>query len=236
MRERGAAVVLLSGGIDSTTCLAHAVSEGFLPFPLTFIYGQRHTVEVERARQIRDHFGIEPEHHRIVDLGPALGGSALTGNGEIPVGRSPERMAAEIPSTYVPARNIVFLALAAAYAEVIGARDIFIGVNAIDYSGYPDCRPGFITAFQGALSLGTRCGVEGSPLRLRTPLARLAKSDIIRLGHALGTPYHLTYSCYQGTVPACGRCDSCLLRLKGFREAGLADPAPYASKPNSPPR
>lgn len=232
MRERGAAVVLLSGGIDSTTCLAHAVSEGYRPFPLTFLYAQRHAIEVERARQVCAHYGIGPDRHRVVDLGPALGGSALTGDGDVPLDRSPERMAAEIPPTYVPARNIVFLALAAAYAEVTGARDIFIGVNAIDYSGYPDCRPEFIAAFQGALSLGTRCGVEGSPLRLRTPLARLAKSDIIRLGHALGAPYHLTYSCYRGTVPACGRCDSCLLRLKGFREAGLVDPAPYAGGPD----
>lgn len=221
------AVVLLSGGMDSATCLAVAIAEGYEVHPIAFRYGQRHAVELECAARVCAHFGLPQDRLRVIDLSGVFRGSALTGDAPVPTGRAFEDMAAEIPATYVPARNIVFLSLAAAHAEPLGARDIFIGVNAIDYSGYPDCRPEFITAFTAALNLGTRAGEERRCFRIHTPLARLTKGQIVRLGQALGVPFHLTHSCYQGTVPACGVCDSCQLRLKGFREAGLEDPIPY---------
>lgn len=225
------AVVLLSGGLDSATCLGWVLSEGLEAHPLTFRYEQRHAVEVERARAVSAYYGVPAARHRVIDLGRAFTGSALTGDAEVPAGRPPEEQAGAIPSTYVPARNAVFLALAAAHAEAVGADDLFIGVNAVDYSGYPDCRPEFIRAFQHMINLGTRAGAEGRPLRIETPLARLSKAEIVRLGHALGVPFHLTHSCYRGRVPACGACDACLLRRKGFREAGLADPIPYEVDP-----
>lgn len=226
---RGKAVVLLSGGLDSATCLAVAVADGFEPHPLTFLYGQRHAIEAERARALCAHYGIPGERHRVVDLGRVFAGSALLGEGEIPSRAGTAPVPENIPPTYVPARNIVFLALAAAYAEPVGATRIYLGVNAVDYSGYPDCRPEFLSAFQEALNLGTRTGVEGRPLQIVAPLVRLSKAQIVQLGHALGVPFHLTHSCYRGQAPACGTCDACLLRLKGFREAGLRDPLPYAA-------
>lgn len=225
--ENQKAVVLLSGGLDSTTCLAIALSQGYEVFPITFGYGQRHAVELEAAQRVCRYFDIPAERVFSVDLTGALRGSALTGDAPVPTGRPLEAMAEQVPPTYVPARNIVFLALAAARAEHLEARDIFIGVNALDYSGYPDCRPEFIAAFTTALNLGTRAGIARRPFRVHTPLIRLTKGQIIRMGQALGVPFHLTHSCYQGTVPACGLCDACQLRLKGFREAGLADPIPY---------
>lgn len=223
------AVVLLSGGMDSATCLSVALHEGYEVYALSFDYGQRHArAELEAAAALLAHHGIPRERHRVVDLTGALTGSALTGQGEVPLGRSLAEIGHGIPPTYVPARNAVFLALAAAYGEALGAYDIFIGVNARDYSGYPDCRPEFIAAFERALNLGTRAGAEGARWRIHTPLIHLGKAEIIRLGLRLGTPYGLTHSCYLGTRPACGRCDACLLRLKGFREAGVPDPLPYA--------
>lgn len=227
----GRAVVLLSGGLDSAVCLGWALSRGLEPHPLTIRYEQRHSVEVERARAIAAFCGIPAERHRVIDLGRAFTGSALTGDAEVPEGRPPEAQAGAIPATYVPARNAVFLALAAGHAEAVGARDIVIGVNAVDYSGYPDCRPEFIEAFRHMINLGTRAGAEGRPFRIATPLARLSKAEIVRLGHALGVPFHLTHSCYRGRVPACGACDACLLRRKGFREAGIPDPVPYEGDP-----
>lgn len=220
------AVVLLSGGMDSAVCLAVALADGCDARPLTFLYGQRHALEAERARALAAHYGIPPERHRVVDLGRVFAGSALVGDGEIPAGAAG---APGIPPTYVPARNLVFLALAAAHAEAVGAGRIYLGVNAVDYSGYPDCRPEFLDAFQRALAVGTKAGVEGRAPRVVAPLVHLSKAEIVRLGHRLGVPFHLTHSCYRGQVPACGTCDACLLRLKGFREAGLPDPLPYAA-------
>ena len=220
------AVVLLSGGLDSTTCLTLAARD-YDCYPITFAYGQRHNLELGKASQVAQYLGIDPARHLIVDLGRTLRGSALTGDAEVPTGRDPAEIGSDIPVTYVPARNLVFLSLAASYAEAVGAGDIFIGVNALDYSGYPDCRPEFIEAFEGALRAGTRAGVEGRPIRVQTPLLHRTKAEIIRLGHKLGAPYHLTYSCYQGTEPSCGNCDACILRRQGFREAGLQDPIAY---------
>lgn len=223
------AIVLLSGGLDSTTTLAIAKSKGFQVFTLSFEYGQRHRVELDRAREISRRFGAAEHRVLTVDLG-ALGGSALTAGIPVPTGRSAEEMSAEIPVTYVPARNTIFLSFALAYAEVSGARDLFIGVNAVDYSGYPDCRPEYIAAFEKLANLATKAGVEGGdPIRIHTPLIDLTKAEIIQLGLSLGVDYGLTHSCYapdeQGL--ACGVCDSCQLRLKGFREAGATDPVAY---------
>lgn len=175
-------------------------------------------------------YGLPRQRHAFLDLTGWFAGSALTGDAPVPLDRPPEAMAAGIPATYVPVRNLVFLSLAAARAESLGARHLFIGVNALDYSGYPDCRPQFITCFEMTLNLGSRAGSERRPFRVHAPLIHLGKAQIILLGHALGAPYHLTHSCYLGTVPACGRCDACLLRRKGFREAGLRDPIPYAEE------
>ncbi|SMB91741.1 preQ(0) biosynthesis protein QueC [Thermanaeromonas toyohensis ToBE] len=220
-------IVVLSGGLDSTTCMAIAHAEGQDIFPLTFVYGQKHTVELEAARKVAEYYGVA-ERHKIINLEGLLFGSSLTDKDkDIPTGRTLEEIGEGIPSTYVPARNIVFLALALAQAEPLGARAIYLGVNALDFSGYPDCRPEFIAAFQEVINRGTAAGVEGRGIRLETPLINLTKAEIIKKGLELGAPYHLTYSCYQGTVPSCGVCDACILRLKGFREAGAIDPIPY---------
>ena len=218
------AVVLLSGGLDSSTCLGLASRQGREVHPISFAYGQLHSGELAAAADVARHFGIPPDRHRIVDLGRAITGSALTGQGEVPLDRE---ISDDIPVTYVPARNLVFLSLAASYAEAVEAEEIHIGVNVLDYSGYPDCRPEFIAAFAEAVRLGTKAGVEGHPVRVCTPLIRMSKADIVRVGAGHGVPFGLTMSCYLGERPACGRCDACQLRLAGFREAGLVDPLPY---------
>lgn len=220
------AVVLVSGGLDSATLLAMAVAEGYRCHTLAFDYGQRHRAELAAAEQVsRRHGGVE---HKVVALDlRSIGGSALTDAG-IAV---PEERSEGIPVTYVPARNTVFLAIALGWAEVLEARDIFIGVNAVDYSGYPDCRPAFIQAFQALANVATKAGVEGQPLHIRTPLISLSKADIIREGTRLGVDYGLTVSCYQADAQgrACGRCDSCVLRREGFAAAGVPDPTRYVN-------
>lgn len=223
------AVVLLSGGLDSTTCLAVARAEGFEPHCLSVDYGQRHRGELARARRIARALGAAGHRTVKVDLS-AFGGSALTDRAiAVPKGRSLARMAREIPVTYVPARNTVFLALALAFAETLGAEDVFVGVNAIDYSGYPDCRPAFLRAFERLARVATKAGVSGKPLRIHAPLLRLTKAGIVALGTSLGVPYRLTQSCYDPIRGrACGRCDACVLRRKGFAEAGVPDPTLYA--------
>ena len=227
--ESRPAVVLLSGGLDSATTLAVARRDGFRCYALSIAYGQRHAVELAAAQRVAAALGAA-EHHRIdVDL-RAIGGSALTSDLDIPRDRSIETMAQEIPITYVPARNTVFLGLALGWAEVLGSFDIFIGVNALDYSGYPDCRPEYITAFENLANLATRAGVEKrGRFRIHAPLIHLSKADIIRLGIALGVDYGLTHSCYDPAVDgaACGRCDSCRLRAAGFEAAGVPDPTRY---------
>jgi 7-cyano-7-deazaguanine synthase len=223
------AVVLLSGGLDSTTVLAIAQSMGYACNCLSFAYGQRQAIELTRARQISARQGCTRHLVLRVDL-DTIGGSALTTTMEIPKNRSLSQMETEIPNTYVPGRNIIFLAHALSWAEVLGATDIFLGINAIDYSGYPDCRPDFLAAFEQMANLGTRAGVSGHPFRLRAPLIELSKGEIIRRGMALGVDYSLTHSCYDPVGEmACGRCDACRLRLKGFAEAGLSDPVQYAA-------
>jgi 7-cyano-7-deazaguanine synthase len=218
------AVVLLSGGLDSYTAAAIARADGFELFALTIRYGQVHLREVEAARAVARALGVKRQREIDVDLA-AFGGSALTGEGDIPKDR---RLDDEhsIPSTYVPARNTILLSLALAWAEVLDARAIVIGVNALDYSGYPDCRPEFLDAFERLASLGTRAGVEGRPLTVRAPLLRMSKGEIIRCGIELGLDYGLTHSCYDpdGIGRPCGRCDSCRLRARGFAEAGVIDP------------
>jgi len=219
------AVVLVSGGLDSATCLAIARSEGFRCYALSFAYGQRHAAELQAAESVARTLGAAQHRVMNIDLA-AFGGSALTDPG-IDV---PEQASGGIPVTYVPARNTVFLSLALAWAEVLGARDIFIGVNAVDYSGYPDCRPEFIAAFEQLANLATRAGVEGAErIRIRTPLIELSKAAIIRRGTALGVDYGATISCYKAdaTGRACGRCDSCRLRRDGFAAAQLPDPTHY---------
>jgi 7-cyano-7-deazaguanine synthase len=218
------AVVLLSGGLDSYTAAALAARDGCLLYALTVRYGQVHVREVESARRVARALGVVRHVEMDVNLG-SLGGSALVGDGEIPKDRDVARVS-DIPATYVPARNTVFLALALAWAEVVGATAIVIGVNALDYSGYPDCRPEYLAAFERVAALATRAGVEGAPLRILAPLLNLSKAEIIRAGAALGLDYGLTHSCYDPRPDGspCGRCDSCLLRAKGFREAGLPDP------------
>ena len=217
------AVVLLSGGLDSYTAAAMVKAEGFSLFALTLHYGQRHAREVEAARDVARALGVERHLELDVDL-RAIGGSSLTSNVPVPHDRNLD--ASDIPSTYVPARNTILLSLALGWAEVLGAHDIVVGVNALDYSGYPDCRPEFISAFERLANLGTRAGVEGGRYRVRTPLIALGKADIIRRGIELGLDYGLTHSCYDPSADGrpCGRCDSCVLRAKGFREAGVPDP------------
>lgn len=223
------AVVLLSGGLDSTTCLAMAKAAGFEPVCLCVAYGQRHAVEIDRARGVAAAFGVADFRVLPLDL-RAIGGSALTADMEVPKDRLEGDMAAGIPSTYVPARNTIMLALALGLAEVVGASDLYIGVNAVDYSGYPDCRPEFIRAFEQLANLATRAGVEGARFTVHAPLSGMSKADIVRAGTALGVDYALTHSCYDPSPGglACARCDSCLLRARGFREAGVKDPTRYA--------
>lgn len=218
------AVVLLSGGLDSATVLAMACGQGYVCYALSIAYGQRHAVEIEAAKQLARELGAVEHKILTLDLS-ALGGSALT-DPTVPI---PEQPAAGIPATYVPARNTVFLAVALGWAEVLDARDIFIGVNAVDYSGYPDCRPEFIAEFEELANLATRAGVEGRAFRIHAPLMRLSKGDIIRNGVTLGVDYGLTVSCYQADAQgrACGRCDSCRLRRQGFLDAGIPDPTRY---------
>jgi 7-cyano-7-deazaguanine synthase len=229
MPEQPKAVVLLSGGMDSATTAAIARERGFDVHALTFRYGQRHAVELEAARRVASHLGIRRHVVLDIDLRP-FGGSALTGELELPKDTPLEQIGQRIPATYVPARNTIFLAFALGWAEVLGASDIFIGANAMDYSGYPDCRPEYIQAFQRMAKLATRAGVEeGRRLTLHTPLIELSKREIVERGLALGVDYGITLTCYDPTSDgaACGRCEACLIRLKGFREAGLEDPAPY---------
>jgi 7-cyano-7-deazaguanine synthase len=224
------AVLLLSGGLDSTTLLAHALSEGAAVHAMTFRYGQRHASEVDAARRVAAAYGVRD--HVIVDIDlRSFGGSALTSNLAVPKDRDLADASAEgIPITYVPARNTIFLSFALAWSEVLGAGDIYIGVNALDYSGYPDCRPDYIAAYERMANLATRGGVEGTNVvRIRTPLIDLTKAQIIRRGLELGVDYSITRSCYDpdASGAACGHCDACQLRLKGFAEAGARDPAPY---------
>ena len=226
------AVVLLSGGLDSATVLAAAVDAGHRCHALTFRYGQRHAVELEAAVAVASSLGAA--EHRLVSLDlSAVGGSALTDRAiDVPRGRGLQEMADSIPVTYVPARNTVFLSYALGYAEVIGSRDLYVGVNALDYSGYPDCRPEFLEAFERLANLATRAGVESEEpwFRVHAPLLSLSKADIVRMGATLGVDYALTHSCYDPAPRggACGHCDSCLLRRKGFEEAGVPDPTRYA--------
>ena len=217
------AVILLSGGLDSYTAAAIAKAEGFALCALTIHYGQRHVREIDAARSVADALGVEARLELDLDL-RAIGGSALTAGADVPHGR--DLAAPGIPATYVPARNTIFLSLALAWAEVLGARDLVIGVNALDYSGYPDCRPEFIRAFEQVAALGTRAGVAGAAFRIHTPLIDLSKAQIIRRGVALGLDYKLTHSCYDPLPDGspCRTCDSCVLRARGFSEAGVADP------------
>ena len=222
-------MVLLSGGLDSATCLALARADGFDPACLLVQYGQRHAVELERARVVARAQGVSEVRVVTVDL-RAIGGSALTADVPVPKDRPAGERAEGIPVTYVPARNTVFLALALGLAETLGATDVYIGVNAVDYSGYPDCRPEFIRAFEVLANLATRAGVEGARFHIHAPLSGMTKVEIIRTGMRLGVDYALTHSCYDpdGEGRACGRCDSCLIRREGFRAAGVPDPTVYA--------
>ncbi len=230
MGEKKKAVVLSSGGIDSTTAMAIAKQEGYEIYSLSFHYGQRHSVELEAALKVAK--VLDAEKHLVIRIDlTKIGGSALTDDMEVPRGRSEKEMGAEIPVTYVPARNTIFLSYGLAWAEVLGASDIFIGVNAIDYSGYPDCRPEYIEAFQRLANLATKAAVEGKMIiEIHTPLIKMTKAEIIRKGIELGVDYSKTHSCYDPSADgkACGRCDSCLLRKQGFREAGFPDPTNYA--------
>ena len=219
------AICLLSGGLDSATCLALARRDGYACYALSFDYGQRHKVELEAAARVARSLGAE--RHQVVEIGlDKFGGSAPTADFAVPKARSLEAMSEAIPLTYVPARNTIFLSLALAWAEVLESSDIFIGVNALDYSGYPDCRPEFIEAYERMANLATKAGVEGrTRLRIHTPLIRLSKAEIIRLGAELGVPFALTHSCYDPRADGspCGECDACLLRRKGFAEVGIED-------------
>ena len=229
MNSARKAVVLSSGGIDSTTAMAIAKHEGFKIYSLSFFYGQRHAFELEAAQKVANAIGVT-EHLVInIDL-KQIGGSSLTDDIDVPKDRDEQEITREIPVTYVPARNTIFLSFALAWAEVLKSFDIFIGVNAIDYSGYPDCRPEYIDAFERMANLATKAGVEGDmKIRIRTPLIRLTKARIIQKGIDLGVDFALTHSCYDPSPQgfACGKCDSCFLRRKGFNEAGVTDPARY---------
>jgi 7-cyano-7-deazaguanine synthase len=231
MSEKKKTVVLLSGGLDSATALAIARSEGYDAYCLSFRYGQRHVLELEAARQVAAALGAKK--HLVIDMDlTQIGGSALTDTMDVPKGRSIKEIQQEIPITYVPARNTIFLSYALAWAEVLGVSDIFIGVNVLDYSGYPDCRPEYIDAFERMANLATKAGVQGTlRLKIRTPLIHMTKAEIIKKGIELGVDYRLTHSCYDPSSDgkACGLCDSCLLRKKGFVEAGIPDPTRYFS-------
>ena len=222
------AVVLASGGLDSTVTAAIAKQEGCELFFLTIAYGQRHGVEVERARQIAAALGVA--NHLVVNLDlRAIGGSALTGPAAVPKDQPSNERSRSIPVTYVPGRNLIFLSIATAHAEVVGASLIYFGANVLDYSGYPDCRPEFIRAFESAIKEGTKAGREGTPLQVKAPLLMLTKAEIIQRGIELHVPFHLTHSCYDPTGDrACGRCDSCVIRREGFAKAGVVDPVAYA--------
>ena len=226
------AVLLLSGGLDSTTMLALAVQQGFDVHAMTFRYGQRHSSEIEAARRVARTYGVTD--HVVVDIDlRTFGGSALTADIAVPKDRTDAAIGHGIPITYVPARNTIFLSFCLAFAEVLGASDIFIGVNALDYSGYPDCRSEYVKAFEAMANLATRGAVEGTtPIRIQTPLLDLTKRQIVELGLSLGVDYAQTLSCYDPSPDgvACGHCDACHLRLKGFTEAGMADPAPYVAR------
>lgn len=228
------AIVLLSGGLDSATALAVARRDGYTPYAMTFRYGQRHSAEIEAARRVAAAQGVEK--HIVVDIDlRQWGGSALTDDVDVPKDRDVTAPSDEIPVTYVPARNTIFLSFALAWAEVVEATDLFIGVNALDYSGYPDCRPEYIAAFEAMANLATRAGVEGtSRLAIHAPLQHLTKAQIIQLGQGLGVDYSLTTSCYDPGPhgESCGHCDACQLRLKGFADAGSVDPVPYATSPS----
>lgn len=227
------AVCLLSGGLDSATSLAVARREGFDVYALSFDYGQRHSAEIDAARRIAESSGVREHRIARIDL-RVFGGSALTSELDVPKGRAVEEMGHGIPVTYVPARNTIFLSFALAWAELLEASDIFLGVNAVDYSGYPDCRPEYIEAFERLANLATKAGVDGrTRIRIHTPLIRLSKAEIVRLGHDLGVEFGLTHTCYDPDWRgrACGACDACLLRLKGFAEAGLTDPVEYSVTP-----
>jgi 7-cyano-7-deazaguanine synthase len=229
MESKKKAVVLLSGGLDSATVLAIARSQGYESYALSFSYGQRHVVELEAAKRVAAHLGAGAHRVANIDL-RIFGGSALTSDIAVPKGRTMDEMSHDIPITYVPARNTIFLSFALAWAEVLGSSDVFIGVNALDYSGYPDCRPEFIAAYEQMANLATRAGVEGAQhLKIHTPLIDLSKAQIIAKGLELGVDYALTSSCYDpsATGEPCGQCDSCLLRQKGFRENGIDDPLIY---------
>ena len=218
------AVIVLSGGLDSTTCMGMAKEKGYELYPITFHYGQKHNREVEQAKKVADYYNA-PDH-RIVNISflNQIGGSALTDDSiDVPTDMDED----DIPVTYVPARNMIFLSLASAYAEVIGAEAIYIGVSAVDYSGYPDCRPEFIDSMNETVNLATKAGATGSEMKIETPLINLTKADTVSEGLRLNVPYELTTSCYNGEEEACGECDSCRLRLKGFEEAGAVDPIPY---------
>jgi 7-cyano-7-deazaguanine synthase len=224
------AVVLLSGGLDSATTLAICRHDGFDPYALSFDYGQRHRLELEAAKHAAASLGAREHRIALIDL-RVFGGSALTDDIAVPKNRETGNTN-EIPVTYVPARNTIFLSYALAWCEVLGAADIFIGANAIDYSGYPDCRPEFISAFERLANVATKAGIKGTEFRIHAPLISMSKSDIIRKGIELGVDYSLTHSCYDPSSDgvACGECDSCRLRLEGFREAGLTDPIRYAGQ------
>lgn len=225
------AVVILSGGLDSTTCMGYAKEAGYELYPITFNYGQRHKIELNNARAVAEYYGVG-DRFKLVELGflRDFGGSALTDDSiDVPkVGTDPvPDEAGEIPVTYVPGRNLLFLSIATSFAETVGAEAIYIGVNALDYSGYPDCRPEFIAKVEEVIAIATKIGVEGKPISIETPLIHLTKAGIVEEGMRMGVPYHLTTSCYNGEPEACGECDSCRLRLKGFAEAGMKDPIPY---------
>jgi 7-cyano-7-deazaguanine synthase len=229
MQKKKKAIVLSSGGLDSTTAMAVAKEQGYEIFSLTFRYGQRHVREIEAAERVAKALGAKK--HLVIDIDLAkIGGSALTDDIDVPKARTRQEMEEEIPVTYVPARNTIFLSYALAWAEVLGAADIFLGVNAVDYSGYPDCRPEYVQAFEHMANVATRASVEGKiNIRIRSPLMDMSKAEIIRKGIALGVDYALTHSCYDPSPEgkACGQCDSCLLRKKGFMEAGIPDPMRY---------
>ena len=220
--------MLVSGGLDSAVAAAVARQDGYELYLLTIAYGQRHAVEIERAKQVA--IAMEAQHHVVVDIDlRAIGGSALTDDLPVPKDRDGSDPSREIPVTYVPGRNLIFLSLAAAHAEVLGASAIYFGANVIDYSGYPDCRPEFIKAVEATLQVGTKAGMTGAGFEIRAPLLRMTKAEIIRLGLSLQVPFHLTHSCYDPAESvACGRCDSCLIRRRGFAEVGVVDPVPYA--------
>ncbi|MGA7952118.1 MAG: 7-cyano-7-deazaguanine synthase QueC [Gloeobacterales cyanobacterium] len=224
------AVVLLSGGLDSTTVAYLAKNEGYTLYALSFDYHQRHRRELEAAKAVAEAVGAV--EHRLVSFDLSLwGGSALTDDAlQVPLHRSAETMTTSIPITYVPARNTIFLSFALGYAEVVGAHAVFAGMNALDYSGYPDCRPDYLAAMEEVFRLGSKAGREGKPIKILTPLLQKTKREIVEWGNILQVPWALTYSCYQGNVDSCGVCDSCTLRLNAFREAGLADPIAYAQR------